>query len=540
MKYWIYILCVFFVTSCARVGSPNGGDKDTLAPKFLFANIDSSRIKVSKDLKELRLHFDEFVMLKDVSKNLVISPAINKIKRIIPSNLGNKYILVQWEDTLKANTTYSFNFGNAITDLNEGNVLPYFNYAFSTGDYLDSLYISGEVTDGMKLKTSENQTNNKANYIVGLYQKNEDLDFSKKPNYITKADEDGYFELNYLQPSQYKIIAFDDENQNSIFDQGTESVAFLKEDINLSEKISGKKLKLFPSKKKVKYTESKEMQGGVLLLFEGNPERVELTSENEKLKDYKIIHKPKSDSVTIWFDAQKQDIGIEQSENLKFAFKADTLKGNASIFYRANTKDEMTLSNEQGGMLSPSKRLIISSNYPITNLDFSKWEMKEDSIAVPFSAKIDEQNPMKIVVDAKFQQGKKYQLAVNKESVQSYYATTAKAYQFNFEIDKPENYGSLVLDLVNAPKTKFWVQLLDESYKVKYQLYTNESKVIFNEIKPSKYLVRMLVDSNENHFWDEADFRNETYAEPVYVFGKAMEIRPLWENVERWDIEVIE
>ena len=186
MKHISYIfLLSLLLVSCARVGSPVGGAKDTLAPKFLSSNIDTARVNVPRDIKELRLNFDEYINLKDVSKNLIISPPIKKIKKIIPSNLANKYILIQWEDTLQANTTYSFNFGNAIADYNEGNVLPYFNYAFSTGDKIDTvgdLYThinkSMQVNAIRDLKIDDIMTVNKVNndYLIHLkYEQREPL-----------------------------------------------------------------------------------------------------------------------------------------------------------------------------------------------------------------------------------------------------------------------------------------------------------------------------------------------------------------------------
>jgi hypothetical protein len=187
----------FLLQSCARVGSPVGGPKDSLAPKFLSSNIDTTRINVSRDIRELRLDFDEYITLKDINKNLIISPPIKSITRIIPSNIANKFILIQWKDTLQANTTYNFNFGNSIADNNEGNILRYFNFAFSTGDKLDDLYISGEVKDALSIKKgSENK------FVVGLYQAKDTIDYKQKPYYITKLDDDGYYELNYLSPGK--------------------------------------------------------------------------------------------------------------------------------------------------------------------------------------------------------------------------------------------------------------------------------------------------------------------------------------------------
>ena len=146
------------------------------------------------DLKQLRLYFDEYITLKEVHKNLIIYPPI-KYKKIIPASLGNKFILIEWDETLQPNTTYNFNFGNSIADLNEGNVLPYFNFVFSTGSELDDTYISGTVKSGYTFPKEKNDA--KKNFIIGLYKASDSVDYTKKPYYITKADEDGYFELSH-------------------------------------------------------------------------------------------------------------------------------------------------------------------------------------------------------------------------------------------------------------------------------------------------------------------------------------------------------
>jgi hypothetical protein len=83
-----------------------------------------------RDIKQLRIDFDEYITLKDINKNLNISPPIKNITRIVPSNIANKFILIQWKDTLQANTTYNFNFGNSIADNNEANILRYYNFVF--------------------------------------------------------------------------------------------------------------------------------------------------------------------------------------------------------------------------------------------------------------------------------------------------------------------------------------------------------------------------------------------------------------------------
>ena len=534
MKKIVFLFILNLILfSCARVGSPVGGDKDTIAPQVVGSNIDTSRVNVPRNIGELRIDFDEYITLKEINKNLIISPPIKKMKKILPSGMANKYLLIKWDDTLQANTTYSFNFGNAIVDNNEGNALKYYNFAFSTGNKIDDLYISGEVKS--LIANKETKTEEK-NLVVGLYQVKDTMNYRQKPYYITNADPDGYFELNYLSPGKYRILAFEDTNANSVFDAGKENVGFLKDEIVLDQSISGLKINLYPSKKTLKYVEMKENPGGILMTFEGNPEMVKVLSLTEKLQDYKVTHTAKSDSVNIWFDAKKQNIGIAQSENLKFSYDNGAKKDTVSIFYRYNTKNEMTVSNSKGSLLPPNQGFAITSNYFIDKIQPEKWTLVSDSIKQDFTAKISENNPYEIQVKSAFKEGKKYSLTVPKETVSSFYESIQKSYRFDFEGDKIENYGSLTITIENPPTHIFWLQMLNESGDVIYSKYGKESQITFNSLKPGKYQLRILVDNNENGIWDTADFANGEFAEDVYILDKKIDIRPLWEIRETWNL----
>ncbi|HOB24578.1 MAG TPA: Ig-like domain-containing protein [Kaistella sp.] len=534
MKKIVFLFILNLILfSCARVGSPVGGDKDTIAPQVVGSNIDTSRVNVPRNIGELRIDFDEYITLKEINKNLIISPPIKKMKKILPSGMANKYLLIKWDDTLQANTTYSFNFGNAIVDNNEGNALKYYNFAFSTGDKIDDLYISGEVKS--LIANKETKTEEK-NLVVGLYQVKDTMNYRQKPYYITKADPDGYFELNYLSPGKYRILAFEDTNANSVFDAGKENVGFLKDEIVLDQSISGLKINLYPSKKTLKYVEMKENPGGILMTFEGNPEMVKVLSLTEKLQDYKVTHTAKSDSVNIWFDAKKQNIGIAQSENLKFSYDNGAKKDTVSIFYRYNTKNEMTVSNSKGSLLPPNQDFAITSNYFIDKIQPEKWTLVSDSIKQDFTAKISENNPYEIQVKSAFKEGKKYSLTVPKETASSFYESIQKSYRFDFEGDKIENYGTLTITIENPPTHIFWLQMLNESGDVIYSKYGTESQITFNSLKPGKYQLRILVDNNENGIWDTADFANGEFAEDVYILDKKIDIRPLWEIRETWNL----
>lgn len=530
----LFVIC-FLVHSCARVGAPVGGPKDTLAPKFLSSNIDTTRVNVKRDIHELRLDFDEYITLKDINKNLIISPPIKSIKRILPSNIANKYVMIQWEDTLQANTTYNFNFGNSIADNNEANILRYFNFAFSTGDKLDDLYISGDIIDATAIKKKQGENK----LVVGLYQVKDTINYKQKPYYITKVDEDGYFELNYLTKGKYKIIAFEDENGNSVYDPGKEKIGFQKDPVDVEKSISGVKLKVYPSKKPLKYAEMKENPGGVIMTFEGNPESVKVASVSDKLKDIKFTHRPKSDTVRIWFDPVKSDVGQTVTENLKFSYDTGTKQDTVSVFYKYNKKNAMDLENDNGGpALAPNSDFKIRSNYIIDKISPEKWVLKSDSLTTQeFTAKISETDPYQIMIHSDFVAGKKYQLTVPKETVSSYYAKNVQSKRFDFEAEKVDQFGSLAFSIQNAPEASYWIQLLDGSDKVVYSRYTKGDKVKFDILKPNEYIVRILVDNNGNKFWDVADFETETPAEDSYVFYKKAIVRPLWETKEDWDLK---
>ncbi len=536
-KIFFLLVLSFLMVCCARVGSPVGGAKDTIAPIVVSSNIDSSRVNVPRNIKELRIDFDEYITLKDINKQLIISPPLKKMKKILPSGMANKYLLIKWDDTLQANTTYNFNFGNAIVDNNENNALKYYNFAFSTGDKIDNLYVSGE------LKSLIPDTKNKPEEIssvVGLYQIKDSMDYRQKPYYITKADPDGYFELNYLSPGKYRLLAFEDSNSNSVYDAGKEKVGFLKDQIVLDKSISGLKINLFPSKKALKYEEMKEVPGGILMTFEGNPDVVKVLSVSEKLKNYKVTHLPKSDSINIWFNAKEQNLGIDASDNLKFSYDDGVKKDTVSVFYRYNKKNEMSVTNNSGNLLAPNEDFVLTSNYFVDKIQPEKWTLVSDSISQEFTAKIGEKNPYQIKITSNFKEGKKYSLTVPKGTISSFFESTTISKRFDFETDKSEKYGSLFLTLQNAPSENFWFQLVNENGTVIYSKYGKDPQIIFKSLRPQKYQPRILVDNNGNGIWDAADFKNGIIAEDVFMYEKKVEIRPLWEIRETWDLQATE
>ena len=297
---------------------------------------------------------------------------------------------------------------------------------------------------------------------------------------------------------------------------------------------------MFPSKKALKYEEMKEVPGGILMTFEGNPDVVKVLSVSEKLQNYKVTHLPKSDSINIWFNAKEQNLGIDASDNLKFSYDDGVKKDTVSVFYRYNKKNEMSVTNNSGNLLAPNEDFVLTSNYFVDKIQPEKWTLVSDSISQEFTAKIGEKNPYQIKITSNFKEGKKYSLTVPKGTISSFFESTTISKRFDFETDKSEKYGSLFLTLQNAPSENFWFQLVNENGTVIYSKYGKDPQIIFKSLRPQKYQPRILVDNNGNGIWDAADFKNGIIAEDVFMYEKKVEIRPLWEIRETWDLQATE
>ena len=153
-KFLGVLMLASILFSCARRGTPTGGDKDTIPP-ILEKAIPINKTVNFKE-KRIKIYFDEYIKLKDVKTQLIISPPQKNEPIITPVGTASKFISIKILDTLDANTTYLYNFGNSIVDNNEENKLGNFKYVFSTGTYIDSLEVTGEVKDPMVKETSKN------------------------------------------------------------------------------------------------------------------------------------------------------------------------------------------------------------------------------------------------------------------------------------------------------------------------------------------------------------------------------------------------
>ncbi len=216
------VIVILMNASCANIISPNGGPRDSLPPRLVFALPKDSSVKITP--KEITLNFNEYVTLFNVNENLIISPTL-KNNPIADYKL--KVVTLKIKDSLDPNTTYSINFGNAIRDVNEGNIIQDFTYVFATGSHLDSFTYKGKVLIAETGKVD-------STLLVILHQNLADSAITKeRPRYYTKINGKGEFVFNNLPSGTFRAYVLPNDFTRK-YDDSTKPFAFASNPVMVS------------------------------------------------------------------------------------------------------------------------------------------------------------------------------------------------------------------------------------------------------------------------------------------------------------------
>ena len=213
---WIALVSVIIAMyACASMGTPDGGPEDYDPPKFVRSTPEPNAINYNK--KKVTIEFDEFIKLEKASEKVIISPPQTEAPEVRASG---KRVIVQFQDSIKQDITYTIDFGDAIVDNNANNPLGQFAFAFSTGNTVDTMAVSGTVLNAENLEPIKG-------IQVGLHKNLNDSAFVKQPfDRISRTDSRGRFTIRGVAPGKYRIYALMDGNQNYFFDSKTEQVAW--------------------------------------------------------------------------------------------------------------------------------------------------------------------------------------------------------------------------------------------------------------------------------------------------------------------------
>lgn len=529
LYFFIAVLFLLSFVDCAKKGTPSGGKKDTIPPVITKSVPDN--YSSNFDTKEIRIHFDEYIKLKDLQKNLIISPPLKYPPVITPLNTS-KVIKIKIQDTLAENTTYSINFGQSIVDNNEENPFEYFKYVFSTGPYLDSLTLSGKVGDALLQKPSSSAK-------VLLYEVNEmyndSMVYSEKPMYITTvSDSTDTFELTNLKEGDYMLIALDEKANDYTFQPISDKIGFANNIITIPTDETFN-LSLFKEKKPFKVARPQHVtKTHILFGYEGDIKELSVNLETEVSEEFEsfIYKDPKADSLHYWF---------------KPALELDTLVFTASYKERIDTllvrmknlyRDSLSLMplNPSTNIL-PLDTIKLRSNTPLVDLNSNKIKIiDKDSAEIEVSGHINRKfNLAELVFPKKEEQTYKIQLLPG--TVTDIYESINDTLNFTVRTKALSDYGSLTFNIDPIASSSLIIQLVDSKYNVVNEKPLNDSsKVQFDYIDPGNYFVRVVYDENNNGIWDTGSFLKRIQPEKIIYYPSQIEVRANWSLIESFNL----
>ncbi len=526
---------LFLLQRCAQQGYLTGGSRDTTPPKLVEAVPANTTVNFKGD--DIVLHFDEFVQLKDLTNQLIVTPKIKTTPEIEAS--GKKIIIKLKKEELKPNTTYRFNFGNAIADMHEANTFKNFEYVFSTGTYLDTLQIKGTITDAY---------NNKAapNVLFALYkvaQPNDSLVYNVIPDYISKCDEGGNFVMNYLPYAHYNVFAFFDNNKNLLYDGESEKVGFLSEPLVLkSDTII--QLKLFKEESnKTFFKKTVAPYPGLVQLFLNKKSQVELNTlfPEDKPNILETRINIEKDTILVYYKNIVDTLGLIVKN--KSANKTDTLlialpKENAS-----KRKSKKYTSNISSGKLPLNEKIKLSfltlTDTSKTNVNGINLFYKKDSITNTIAVKGHWLDATSFIIDNILNESENYTLKTDTNTFFDYKGQKYDSAAFTFKLQNKTEFGKVTLKLLLNKKQSYIVQLINEQElvvienKVSFSLSSSNAVIIdFIDVTPGTYLVKLIYDDNENGKWDTGNVLLKKQPEKAIIHSKQIKILSDWEVEE--------
>ena len=531
-KILFTILSLAIISGCAKRGNPTGGPIDSLPPVLVNANPKLNTTNFESE--EIRLTFDEFVKLDKVQDQLIISPPLEKnAYEIRPLTGVTKKVFLKFIDSLDINTTYTINFGNSIKDNNEGNPLTFFNYTFSTGETIDSLYVKGNISDAYNIETDE--------YVsIHLYRidstLNDSIIYIKQPTYVSNSLDSTSYKFQNLKEGKYLIIAMKDVDNNYFFDPFYDKIGFIDSLITLP-KDSIIDFKLFKEETELiwdrpHFINSEKIGFGYYGKLD--LKKIEINSVIPDSIDYTYTKEVMSDTIYLWlsnnsFDSLNFNL-IEKDttklSTIKFDRKRDTLI------------DSLNVSAKTVNVIHLKESFKLSSNIPIKKIEDSLISVRDiDSILVPFVSSVND-NLDEIDIKFEVSPSDNYRILILPNAIKDIKGVTNDTLQFNLTSQSLEDYGNIFLDVIRNTQSKFILHLINSNGDIVREYDNVDQNITYNfeYIRPGEYSFRLIEDLNKNNIWDTGNYLKRVKPEPVYYFPSELEVRANWDLNETFDL----
>jgi hypothetical protein len=592
MKTRLIILsaCLTIIAGCAKIGAPTGGPKDVDPPKLV--KCDPENFSVFFNKKKIEIWFDEYIQLKDANQQLVVSPPMVKKPSL---TLKAKSFVIEIKDSLFPNTTYALNFGNSVVDNNEANPFENFRYVFSTGSYIDSLSIRGNVVGAFDLKPDKDP------FIIVLHENMSDTAVYKSmPVFVGRSNKDGIYRIDNMREGKFHLYAIKDANSNFKYDPVSEPIAFIDSVFSFSygsmtvDTDTVKKVKpKLPVKKEVKGKDATKDTARVRVVVKPKPipaiklqqlyfftekdnkQYIKSTNRKDKRKIDVIFNIPLDSN--FWYKGLNFDLGdkkvlfernitydsltfwvldstLYSSDSINIAFTyltpdsgkliTDTVKFNYLDAGESKKKKKTEVNQlkfipSSGSMIDLNSRITIQSNKPILKIDtsFVNFFEKIDTIEYErsFTFSRDSMNSRLVFLDYKWKPETPYRFEIYPGFITDQYHCAADTIKINYTSQKEEFYGNLILKVrkVNSPMI---IQMMET--KIIAERYINsDTTLIFKMLKPSSYSFKAIFDSNENKKWDTGNLKNKKQPETVLFLEEPVAVRSNWDVEKTWTIK---
>lgn len=529
---------LLFLASCARQGAPTGGPKDTTPPR-VDSTASTPNYATRFQEKKIQLRFDEWVTLSEVATQVVVSPPL-RTKRVPDITLKGKTVIVEIPegDTLRPNTTYTINFGNAVKDLHEGNPAKDLRFVFSTGDFLDSLSVSGIVTDALKLEPVEN-------VAVMLYDELTDsVVLKSKPLYFARTDKSGQFTIPNVRTGRFKAIALDDKDQNLLWNGGDERLAFLSAPLELSDTARTKPLtlRLFQDQPLLRSRDRVSRNYGQIKITYNTtpPDTITLSTDPP---GQRLVPERQGDTLLVWYDrtdsvawrllAGRDTVPVKsttratfmKSHRLIWADDVAAPSAAAAGGRRPARNPAAAPPPVSGGKTiaqHPARVATLPFNFPIEKTDSTRWIVQYDSASVVgFSILPDTANPRRLILRANWAAEKTHRLTLLPGAVTDLYGeTNADTLRRTFNVLPEKSLGDLNLTIKDLRTgSRYILQLLNGSNleeERRFVAVAAEQKILFRQLPAATYTARIVEDWNGNGRWDTGRYLDRRQPEPLF------------------------
>lgn len=519
-----FLLFEFGLKSCASRSSPSGGKKDTLAPALdtSFPLNQSIHFKANK----IDLRFDEYLKLKNPQQQINIAPLLPQDLEIKTKGKGLEILL---GDSLRPNTTYIISFGSSLADLNEGNTNKDFKYVFSTGDFIDSLSLDGELFDAYTAAPEKD-------FLVALYsadRKTERDSFliKERPDYYAFTDEEGKFSMTNLRAGKFLLAAFEDKDGNFKQNSGREKMAFWTDTINIQPDSSYHyQLLSFEPEKTMRFYGARHKDYG-LIAFGFSLPAEGFVAEVLDLEEDPGFYRWNASKDTLWYQFDYP------GDSLRFKLNYDSLLVDSVISVRlkdySNTEISIRTTQKE---IRPWDTVFFSTNLPLDRwlADSTLFITPQDTTQL--APQQDSLNPRKWFYPPPHKIS--FTVAIKKGALTRGSKALKDSLGFAFNLKKGEDLGTLGFTVKADSSKRYLLQILDGQDE-QYLLQAFQDSVVIelkNEL-PQKFKAYLIYDADSNGAFTTGDYALQRQPEWRVAYPEELEIRANWELDLSWLFE---